>query len=168
MKKICFLAFLILTVSQSFSQNCKFDYDKTDPFTNEKQQRLSVRGNMFFSMAFYRKNDDFRIESYLSMNDAQNFVIPAGSKLDIKLTNGKIISILNVEEAKPASGILGTLVITNFAMSYKVTKEDLGAIADNGITFIRTWYSDSNYYDYEFKKKDPEKTMVGARCILGK
>ena len=167
MKKICFLSILFFAAFHSFAQ-CKFDYDKTDPFTNVKQQRLSIRGNMFFSMAYYRNNDDFRIESYLSMNDAQNFVVPVGSKLDIKLANGKIISLQNVEEGKPAQSLLGSLVITNYAMSYKVTKEDLAAIAASGITFIRTWYSDANYYDYEFKKKEPEKTMSGAQCILGK
>jgi hypothetical protein len=168
MKKLSFLTTLVLAASLAFSQNCKFDFDKTDPFTNVKTQRINVRGNMFFSMGFYRQNDDFRIEAYLSMNDAQNFVVPAGSKLDIKLTNGKIISIQNVADAQPAQSPLGNMIITNYAMSYKISKEDLTAIAANGITFIRTWYSDANYYDYEFKKKEPEKTTAAATCILGK
>src|SRR5579872_2779034 len=149
MNKVSFLAILILAASLSFSQNCKFDFDKTDPFTNVKTQRISVRGNMFFSMAFYRQNDDYRVESYLSMNDAQTFVVPVGSKLDIKLTNGKIISIQNLVAAQPASSMLGSLVITNYSMSYKISKEDLGQIAANGISFIRTWYTDTQYYDYE-------------------
>jgi hypothetical protein len=169
MKNILLFAVLCLAEMTAFSQKCKFDFDKVDPFSNEKEQRISYKPsfNGYFSMAFYHKGNDYRIESYVNMPGKQEFEIPVGHKLEIKLGDGTHFTLENATKALPVAFVGGDQVMTSYSMSYHITKEQYQQIAASGITFMRTWLQDANYYDYEFKKKEPEKTKAAATCILG-
>ena len=118
----------------SFAQSCKFNYDKVDPFTNEREQRIvfAPAMNQYFSMAFYHKGTDYRVESNVNMPGKQEFEIPVGSKLDIKLGNGKVLSLENAAKATPAAFVGSDQVMTSYAMSYTITKEQFEEIAANG------------------------------------
>jgi hypothetical protein len=168
MKTTSLITMLIWLQLAASSQNCKFDYNKVDPLSNAKEQRITLRANVFFNLAFYHKGDDYRLESYVWMPGVQDFKIPVGHKLEVKLSNGKMLTLENAAEASPVSNVSGEAILTNYAMTYKITKEQYEEIAASGIAFTRTWLKETNYYDYEFKKKEIEKTMAFASCILGK
>ncbi len=149
------------------SAQCKFDYDKTDPFTKEKEQRINFKVNAIFGMALYHKGDQYRIESYINMPGKQSFIVPVGHKLNVKLANGKVLTLLNTAEAAPKVDATQYEIYSSYAMSYSITAEQYKEIvAGGGIAFIRTWLQEQNYYDYEFKNKETEKTASAAACIV--
>jgi hypothetical protein len=166
MKTILLCTLTMFTQIAGFSQ-CKFSYDKVDPFTNEREQRIEFKTlfNAYFNIAFYRKGKDYRIESYVNVAGKQDFEIPAGHKLEIKLGDGTHLTLENATKTTPAV-FVGDQMMTRYAMSYPITKEQYRQIVTSGIAFMRTWLQDANYYDYEFKKKETEKTMSAAACIL--
>lgn len=166
MIRILLVLVLMCTADVIHAQNCKFDLDKTDPFTNEKEQRISYRYNVYFRFSFYHKGADYRIQSSVSMPGEQKFNLPEGSKIDIKLNDGNKITLNSDNEVLPAPYIDKEQVYSAYEMTYRITQDQVAQIADSGILLIRTWLKGDSYYDYEMKKKESEKVQFNAGCIL--
>ena len=159
---------LLLTAIQfvSVAQNCKYDYDKEDPISGQKEQRIKFNCTMVYTFAFYRNGNDHRVESYIMMPGEQNFVLPEGSKIDIKLSNKKVLTLASAGKAAPETNIYGSTVRTSYSMSYSITSEQLTEIQNNGIVFIRTYLQNgTQWYDHELKDKKIQKTKEAAGCM---
>ena len=173
MKKniLLFTVFAVLIAGSTFAQKCKFDYDKTDAFSGEKEQRIIMKFGLFspFVFSFYHKGEDCRLEVYITMSGEQNFILRKGSKLDIKLVNGKIFNLESVDDAAPTSYVGGSAnspqIKSNYSISYKISKEQLKEISDAGIQITKTHLQGDSYYDHEMKSKDIEKTKSAASCM---
>ncbi|MFA6401119.1 MAG: hypothetical protein WCX31_05765 [Salinivirgaceae bacterium] len=158
------LVISIATVSNA--QKCHYDVDKKDPFSGTNERRISETYNNYFTFAFYRSGDDFRLESYVNIPNDQAFIIPAGNKLTLKLTDGTTMELSSLNSATPQSYFVNLQIYSAYAMTYPITKEELKKIETIGIVFIRTYLKDESYYDMEIKKKKIEKLKNDARCIM--
>ncbi|MBI9067629.1 MAG: hypothetical protein JEZ09_10080 [Salinivirgaceae bacterium] len=158
------LAFFSTTVINA--QNCKYDHDKTDEFSGKIERRIFEKYNFFFKFAFYRLGSDFRLESYVNIPGDQAFLIPEGSRLNLKLGDGSIMELTSIKNATPQSFVASNQIYSGFAMTYPITKEQLKQISGVGIKFIRTYLKDDSYYDMDIKKKKIIKLKEHASCIL--
>ncbi len=160
---------LLMLISISFfsqAQDCKYDLNEKDEFSGKIVRRIKQKYNFYFSFAFYRTGDDYRLESYINIPGDQAFIIPEGNKLNLKLGDGTIMELSSVKNATPQSFIANAQVYSGFAMTYPITKEQLESIQKVGIKFIRTYLKDESYYDMDIKKKKIEKLKISAGCIM--
>lgn len=164
MKRKLFLIVVLALFGLSYAsaQNCNFDLVKTDPFTGETELRINTQYDNIFSMGLYRKGETYRIESYVAGTEWQNYFLPVGSLLDLKLGNGSTMTLASVYDAE--SNIVENY--EGYSLSYAITKEQFQEIADNGIQIIRTHLLGDTYYDYELKKSEINKVKSNASCIL--
>ncbi|WP_321282067.1 hypothetical protein [Marinifilum fragile] len=166
-KFLLIFAFLLLSITSiTNAQNCKYTHEKVDEFSGKVERRIVQKHNFYFTFAFYRLGDDYRLESYVNIPGDQAFLIPEGSKLNLKLGDKSIMELTSIKNATPQSFVSGTQIYSGFAMTYPITKEQLKKIEEVGIKFIRTCLKDESYYDMDLKKKKIEKTKTYAGCIL--
>ena len=163
LQKIFFVILTITTVN-SFSQDCPFDLNKTDPFNGERELRISTKYNEIFTLGLYRKGDVYRFESNINMIGNLSFFLPADSKMDLKLGNGKVLTLSSVKAA--AQVFNNEYENTSYGISYTISEEQLVEIADVGVQYIRTHLQGEEYYDYEMKKNEIEEIKSNASCIL--
>lgn len=159
-----FLLFSIPTITNA--QKCKYTHEKVDEFSGKVERRIVQKHNFYFTFAFYRLGDEYRLESYVNIPGDQAFLIPEGSKLNLKLGDKSIMALTSVKNATPQSFVSGTQIYSGFAMTYPISKEQLKKIEEAGIKFIRTYLKDESYYDMALKKKKIEKTKTYASCIV--
>jgi len=166
-KFLVLLAFLLLSITTiTKAQKCNYTHEKVDEFSGKVERRIVKQYNFYFKFAFYRLGDDFRLESYVNIPGDQAFLIPEGSKLNLKLGDKSVMELTSIKDATPQSFVSSNQIYSGFAMTYPITKEQLKQIEEVGIKFIRTYLKDESYYDKDLKKKKIEKTKNYARCIL--
>jgi len=161
---LVFLLFSIATITKG--QKCNYTLEKEDEFSGKVERRILKKHNSYFKFAFYRLGEDFRLESYVNIPGDQAFLIPEGSKLNLKLGDKSIMELTSIKNATPQSFVANGQIFSGFAMTYPITEEQLEKIEKVGIKFIRTYLKDESYYDMDLKKKKVEKTKNNARCIL--
>ncbi|RKD94528.1 hypothetical protein [Marinifilum flexuosum] len=159
-----FLLFSIPTITNA--QKCKYTHEKVDEFSGKVERRIVQKHNFYFTFAFYRLGDEYRLESYVNIPGDQAFLIPEGSKLNLKLGDKSIMELTSVKNASPQSFVSNSQIYSGFAMTYPISKEQLKKIEEAGIKFIRTYLKDESYYDMALKKKKIEKTKNYASCIV--
>jgi len=160
------LILFALYIIPAQAQKCKCQFDKKDPITGERIRRDFHNINLWAKFAFYRANDDLRFELNFARNGEDNFYIPIGTKIYIKLGNEEILELKSANEAKPQSFIAGNQVATSFAISYFITKEQMKNISDSGITYLKAMIDDELSMNYEIKSNKNKKIMSSAQCIL--
>lgn len=166
-KFLLLLAFLLLSITTiTKAQKCNYTHEKVDEFSGKVERRIIKKHNFYFKYAFYRLGDDFRLESYVNIPGDQAFLIPEGSKLNLKLGDKSVIELTSIKNATPQSFVANNQIYSGFAMTYPITKEQLMKIEEVGIKFMRTYLKDESCYDMSLKKKKIEKTKNYARCIL--
>jgi|GEM_PF-2029181 len=166
-KFLLVFAFLLLSVASiTNAQNCKYTHEKVDEFSGKVERRIVQKHNFYFTFAFYRLGDEYRLESYVNIPGDQAFLIPEGSKLNLKLGDKSIMELTSVKNASPQSFVSNSQIYSGFAMTYPISKEQLKKIEEAGIKFIRTYLKDESYYDMALKKKKIEKTKTYASCIV--
>jgi hypothetical protein len=165
-KYLILSSIFILTFGEVVAQKkCKYSFDKEDPMTNERVRRNYVKGKSYFKFAFYRKANDFRFETLIVFNGTQEFVVPKGQEIVVKLGNGDVIKGINADNATPNSYVANAAVMTNYSMSYIVSKEQMELMAKHGITVVSTKLGNKTY-TLEFKEKALEKNKVKIACML--
>lgn len=165
-RAILFSFITILFASEVNAQKkCKYSFDKTDPMSNERVRRNYVKGKSYFQFAFYRKANDFRFETLIKFNGTQEFVVQKGQVMNVKLGNGEIIEVVNSDDASPNSYVFNNAVMTNYSMSYVVTKEQMEMMANHGFTVVSTKLGNKTY-TLEFKEKNLEKNKEKVSCMM--
>lgn len=162
---VLFLLFTLYVIPVN-AQKCKYQFDKEDPITGERIRRNIHNINMWTKLAFYRANDDTRVELNFVKGGEQNFAIPVGTEIIIKTGDGKLLKLKSANKAMPQSFVTGNQVATAYAISYFISKEQMQQIADNGIKFIKAMILDDLSVDYEIKKGKNKKIMKSAFCML--
>jgi len=169
MKKFLLSTLLLLAVMcimPAQAQKCKYDFDKKDPITGERIRRNFHSINLWAKMALYRANDDIRFELNMVRGGEDNFSIPIGTKVFIKLEDESILELKSANKAVPVSFVTGNQVASSFAISYYITKEQIQKIATHGITFIKAMLIDEVSMNYEINKRKSKKIKKSASCMI--
>jgi len=148
------------------AQKCKYQFDKKDPITGERVRRNFHAINLWAKMALYRANDDIRFELNMARGGEDNFSIPIGTKVFIKLEDESILELESANKAVPVSFVAGNQIASSFAVSYYITKEQMQKIATNGITFIKAMLIEDLSMNYEISSRKSKKIKKSALCMI--
>ncbi len=165
MKKTLTITLLLILAATIQAQNCKYSTDKTDPITGKRTLGARLKINYFFELGFTRVGDDYRLECLVSMPGDQRNILPAGTTLDLKLTNGKVIIAGSVEEASPIAYVTSSQVYSAYAMSYTITAQQAKDIAAAGVSYSKAHLMAENYYEHIYKDGETEKSRLRASCV---
>lgn len=169
MKKFLLSTLVLLSVMcimPAQAQKCKYQFDKKDPITGERVRRNFHAINLWAKMALYRANDDIRFELNMARGGEDNFSIPIGTKVFIKLEDESILELESANKAVPVSFVAGNQIASSFAVSYYITKEQMQKIATNGITFIKAMLIEDLSMNYEISSRKSKKIKKSASCMI--
>ena len=161
---LLFALALCLVPSLLSAQKCKYALDEKDAMTGAMVRRTEVKLEGYYTLSFYRNDQDHRVELYVRFVGERNFVVAEGNELQIKLGNGEMLTLLSAQAASPVSYVAGEQIMTNYAISYHCTLADMQRIAASGVAVTRVKLGDETI-TYEVKKKVPE-TAAKATCLL--
>ena len=156
---------LCLVPSHLLAQKCKYALDEKDAMTGAIVRRTTVKLKGYFVLGFYRNADDHRVELEVRFTGERNFTVPEGNELQLKLGNGDMLTVLSAQTASPTSYVLGTQIMTNYALSYHCSVADMQRIASSGFSVVRVKLGDDTL-TYEVKEKEVAETAAKAACAL--
>ncbi len=165
MKKALTIAIMLILASAVQAQSCKYSTDKTDPITGKRTLGSRLKINYFFEIGFTRVGDDYRLDALVCMAGDQRNVLPAGTTLDVKLANGKVIIAPSIEESSPIAYVTSAQVYSAYAMSYTITAQQAKAIATAGIRYSKAHLMAENYYEHTYREGETEKSRLRASCV---
>ena len=149
------------------AQDCKYTVDKTDPISGKKVQGTKVKINYWFTIAFGREGDEYRVETVVYMPGSQKEGIPAGAHLDLKLNNDQVIILESVSDAIPMSFVSSDQIYSVYSMSYMISHDQAKALAASGLKYSKTHLGAEKYYEHSYKDREIEKTQTAAGCVYG-
>ena len=167
LKKIIFLAFIFATFT-SYSQDCEV---KNDPITGEKTCIFNYKnGSLKYE---YKVGGVINFLLTFDYSGEQNFAMPKGSEVIIKLENDSIIRLYSIVEAMPQTKVFATQnsagVMTYYTFAFELTADQIKTLASSNVVFYRYPSVSGGTNDYEVKglgKIFAKKITKGAQCIL--
>lgn len=162
---LLFVLALCLIPTGLSAQKCKYALDEADAMTGNKVRRTTVKLEGYFIMSFYKNADDHRVELNVRFVGERNFVVPEGNELQIKLANDEMFTLKSAQSASPVSYVASTQVMSDYALSYRCSLDDMKRIASSGVAVARVKLGDETI-TYEVKKKDVLETASKATCLL--
>jgi hypothetical protein len=147
------------------AQKCKYDFDEKDPMSDVRIRRIEVKLKSYFIVSYYRSGDDFRVELNVRFVGERNFAVKVGNELQLKLSNGEILSFKAAQDATPLSYVGGTQVMTNYAITHYCSREQMEALAEHGFSVARSQIGDETI-TMEVKEKKVDDNAEDAACML--
>lgn len=147
------------------AQRCKYALDETDAMEGTRVRRMTIKLESYYALSLYRNADDHRVELNVRFVGERNFKVPEGNELELKLGNNERITLLSAQPASPVSYVTGVQVMTNYAISYFCSREDMQRIANAGLSVTRVKLGDETV-TYEVAKKQSDEISSKAVCIL--
>jgi hypothetical protein len=160
------ILFLFVSTLHLSAQKCKFDYNKTDPFSGEATKGISFNikpKELYFGiMGFSKAGNIYHFELInTTFQGDLRIIIQKGDQILLKLSNGEMITLISKDEIKPNALIF----TTQYKGLYDIDAESLQKIAENPPTFIRI-HIGSKVYNEEFSSGIGKKIAQAAACIL--
>lgn len=168
--KINWLLFILcLSLSlTAVAQNCKFKIDKVDPITGKKTQAIVLKNSLYSSMSFLRHGDSLYVEGVVILGGEQNFSLPEGSAMEMKLGNDSILFLTSHGTAFPTTNTTfgaSHNIITTYVIHYILTHAQAEQVKLHGIAFARMHTQGDMTRDISFSTKETEKSVAAALCI---
>lgn len=146
-KPVRILSFLLLAGAAALpatAQKCKYDVDKTDPFSKEQvrsktlkigPETINTRKNreVGWTMTFENKGQDHFIGFKLIMLGKLDDVMATGQKAYLRLADDKIITLVADVEVLPAY-LTGIAVYTHYNLRFKTEAESIAALSAAPVT----------------------------------
>lgn len=175
MKKITsLLAFGLLSFA-SQAQKCKYDFDKTDPFTKE-----SVKSSTFKlgpKVIDGRKNYEVGWTMTLEKNGKDDYIsfkiilfgkfdegMAKGQKIYLRLENDQMIELVSENDVLP-SYMTGVAVYTHYDLRFKVEAATMHKLSEANITNIKMERIMDKSLTADIDDGKAKKIMNAAACF---
>lgn len=163
MKNILFILFSLISLS-SYSQKCKFDYEKKDPMTDNMIRRIDIKITKFSYLSFFKNGDTLLISQSITFGGEHKERIEMGAELKLKLNDNSFLLLKSIKPSSPIAYV-DYGVLTRYTIEYSCTKSDITRIAELGFSAF-SYTLNSNTNSVELTKKNVLETISGANCIL--
>lgn len=169
--KLIFVIATLLIGLEGYGQTCKFHVDKIDEITNERMrsiQKLRL-GNMssLWWIFLEQKGVKFSAVMHIFRNGKSDEIVAKGSKLFVKLENGKILELVFQEDFIPSyKAGPSTGVTTTWDVNCGISKEQMQQLSESEIVFIRLKIGTADVDAPEASGKTASKIMEAAQCFL--
>jgi len=155
MKQIVFFLFLALGLCAKAQDDCRFDVNKKDAFTGERNsitraERLSVQvdGNAYFQAVYQGGRYFLRVK--LALN--KPFLMPKGNQLWIMLNDDNVLKVNTMTEGD-GSHAVGKTNSYEATFDLELTEDQWEILKSNSVKQMRFIFKEG-FYDLKVK---PEK-----------
>gem|GEM_PF-2987279 len=172
---------LIFTVPQAYSQKCKYDFDKTDPFTGESGKGITVKINNWFFFGFNKIGSNYDLGLLAALSYTENSM--KGDSIILRVVNeqnpnGTLLTLYSVADVKPtlqaatkaqyyySTGSATSTLYGSYRIKYEITKQQLELLSSGLVTDIRLYIGGKDFYVLDIKKKVSETLRQAVVCIL--
>jgi len=172
---------LIFTLPEAYSQKCKYDFDKTDPFTGESGKGITVKINNMFFFGFNKIGSKYDLSLLVALSYTENSM--KGDSIILKVVNEKnpggiLLKLYSVEDVKPtlqaatnaqyyySSGSATSTLYGNYRIKYEITEQQLELLSSGLVTDIRLYIGGKDFYVLDIKKKISETLKRSVICML--
>ncbi|MEO9485587.1 MAG: hypothetical protein ABJG47_19155 [Ekhidna sp.] len=143
--------------------------NEKDPITDDIIRTVKTRltgPTPFYYFSYVRNGSDFKFNVEVGDYGELATVIPQGSELVMRAGNGSVIRMQSVEEA--TSQIIDDFgsKITSYNITFQMTEQDMRAIAESGIVFIRIKAMKNTFSDQQIPIAVVEISKANAECIF--
>ena len=167
---------------QAYSQKCKFDIDKNDPFTGKGSKGITAKINNQFFLGLNKNGNEYDI-TLLARYILCTETSIKGDAIVLKVVNAQnpngvmltLYSAANVEPilqqstavqyntttASASSTLYGT-----YRIKYEITEKQLELLSSGLVTDIKFSIKGKDFGILNIKKKASEKLQQAANCIL--
>jgi len=169
MKKILLITVLSCFIFTLQAQKCKYDYEKTDPFTGKSGKGIVETLENSWKIELNKTDQDFFIALHLRFAGISNDIINVGDTLMIAIENGKPLILKSLTKVTPISDavqVYDRAVIQSFyTPTYQATLEQINQLAVSNITSIKIYFNDK-WYSLDIETKKAKKIVKAANCML--
>jgi hypothetical protein len=180
-KIFVFAMLSIFTVTQAYSQKCKYDIDKTDPFTGQNTKGITVKINNWFFFGFNKNGSNYDLGLLAALSYTGNSM--KGDSIILKVVNeqnpsGIFLTLYSVADVKPtlqaatntqyyySTGSSTSTMYGSYRIQYEITEQQLELLSSGLVTDIRLFIGDKDFYVLDLKKKISESIRQAVICIL--
>jgi hypothetical protein len=166
---------LMLGMISSYSQKCKYDYDKKDEITGQSVKAIHVR-QMTKGCSLIQIEDSFALSIAFVLVGDRKEIVKTGDSLIVKLENEKIIYLFAKGDALPVArtnsisdgkgGVTQSGVMSYYTVTYRLPREKLQELKGSPIRLCRVTFA-GLLLNLDFKDKGMLRIQNGAICMDG-
>jgi hypothetical protein len=168
MKFYYLLILFVTSAFMAFSQKCKYDFQKKDPFTGKIQKGnstvLAGFGPMALRLILQSEEKKYLMGIYIALPGKNENYIEKGDTLSIALDNGEKLSFLAIDRYLPSYQAQYTIT-TYYEPKYVINEDELRKLSTTGIKATKLKLG-SLPLQAEVPPKNAEKVKKAANCIL--
>ncbi|WP_421765159.1 hypothetical protein [Ekhidna sp.] len=167
--KVLFSFVLLNLAFTSTSQICKYVVNDKDPLTDDIIRTVKTRltgPTPFYYFSYIRNGADYKFEVEVGDYGELDTIIPENSELIMRAGNGDIIKMKALSKAEPEIIDDYGTKITRYLIMYQMTEQDMRAIAESGIVFIRIQDMKNTFSDQEIPEAVTKISMENGACIF--
>lgn len=167
--KLFFTLCILFVAFTAQSQICKYVVNEKDPITDDIIRTVKTRltgPTPFYYFSYIRNGADFKFEVEVGDYGELETVISESSELVMRAGNGDVLRMQAIAKAEPEIiNDYGTK-ITRYLIKYQMTEQDMRAIAESGIVFIRIKDMKNTFSDQEIPEAVTIISKENAECIF--
>lgn len=150
---------------QTYSQKCKFDYQKKDEITGEETKGSTFDVKRGWKLGLNKNGDQYSIGMLIQFDGNLRDIITPENTIIFKLENGEIITVNANQNYIPTAQATGYGIVSMYNARYNISKDDLKKIASSPLTYIRVGIG-LQTYDESIAVKKGKSFQEQANCIL--
>ncbi|GHN02096.1 hypothetical protein WSM22_35850 [Cytophagales bacterium WSM2-2] len=159
---------LVLSTCKGYSQKCKYDFEKKDPFSGKQQKGITITlagfGPAALKMAFQSEDKKSLIGLVVALPGKNENYVERGDTLSIALENGSILSLRSIDRYLPNAQVVGANIMSYFTPMYAVSEEELNKLSTVPMKAVKLKLG-AQPLVAEVPAKNGEKAMKAASCI---
>jgi hypothetical protein len=162
------LTTLLLFTYTLNAQNCKFDEEKKDPFSNELIRKTAHKigpATWNWMMTFTQTGNNLGMDLRVVLGGHLQETITKGNILFLKLENGEVLQLLSLEDATPAHLVATGTIWTNYFFKYQLNNDVKAKMAQSPITDLKIKIGANETLLPKITEKQTSRIMNTVSCM---
>lgn len=168
--KIPLMILFLTSAFFAYSQKCKFDFEKKDPFSGKMQKGsssvLAGFGPNAFRIIFQAEEKKYLVGLYIRLPGVKNEnYIQSGNTLSLALDNGEVLTLRAANQYLPNTQAMDGAIATYYTPMYTSSEDEIKRLTVSGIKAAKLKLG-SQPLMAEVSQKHGDKIKIAASCIL--
>lgn len=152
-------------------ENCKYNVDKKDPFTDKAVHAIITPLKFIIFPAFnwqlflYKEGDSYHLETSVAFAGVVNDVLEKGDSLQFKFENGKIFTAYARDLIIPLISGSDSRVTAYQNAYFPITPEDITLFTVSPVSFVQM-NAGVRKFQEKVNEKSAKKIINAALCVM--
>ncbi len=165
---ILILIALLLASPLLQAQDCKFDEEKKDPFSNELMRKTAHKigpATWNWMLTFTQTGSNLVMDLRVVSGAHLQETVAKGNILLLKLANGEVLQLPSLEDSAPAHLVASGVIWTNYFFKYQLTDDVKAKMAQSPITDLKIKIGAIETLLPKITEKQTNKIMNTVGCM---